>query len=79
VFFGSTPLEDVKQTQPTHLSHTPYCNKGPLQQMPISQVLLTATNKQTNKQQQKLQQLDDIAGQIAATIELDLYIIIIFD
>jgi len=47
--------------------------------MPISQVLLTATNKQKNKQQQKLQQLDDIAGQIAATIELDLYIIIIFD
>jgi hypothetical protein len=43
--------------------------------MPISQVLLTATNKQ----QQKLQQLDDIAGQIATTIELDLYIIIIFD
>jgi hypothetical protein len=75
VFFGSTPLEEVKQTQPTHLSNTPYCNKGPLQQMPISQVLLTATNKQ----QQKLQQLDDIAGQIATTIELDLYIIIIFD
>ncbi len=47
--------------------------------MPISQVLLAATNKQTNKQQQKLQQLDDIAGQIAATIELDLYLIIIFD
>jgi hypothetical protein len=37
------------------------------------------SNKQTNKQQQKLQQLDDTAGQIATTIELDLYIIIIFD
>jgi hypothetical protein len=39
------------------------------------------SNKQTDKQQQqqKLQQLDDIAGQIATTIELDLYKIIIFD
>jgi hypothetical protein len=64
VFFGSTPLEEVKQTQPTHLSHIPYCNKGPLQQMPISQVLLTATNKQTNKQQQKFSSLMILQGKL---------------